>query len=75
MSIELTLLVIVVGVLIGLALGHYITRWIDPPKSNTGNLTLTLWIEQQEALEGIYHGIGGCNDPDHGHPIDSEENL
>ncbi len=29
------------------------------------------FIEQQEAAEGIYHGVGGCDDKSHGHPVKS----
>ena len=73
MSIELVLpLVVAVGGLIGLGLGLYVTR---PKRRTLTSDALTSWVEQQEALEGIYHGMKGCNDPDHGHPIDSEATL
>ncbi len=73
MSIELILpLVVAVSCLIGLGLGWYVTK---PKRRVHRPDALNSWIEQQEALEGIYHGIKGCNDPDHGHPINSERNL
>ncbi len=71
MSVELTLLVAVVGGLIGIGLGWYITR----DNFRMPDMDFISWIENQEAREGIYHGIEGCNDPDCGHPINSERNL
>ena len=34
---------------------------------------LTSLIEGLEAMEGIYHGVEGCNDPSHGHPVNLKE--
>ncbi len=27
------------------------------------------FLEKQEAGEGIYHGVEGCQDKTHGHPV------